>query len=457
MENKTEIKFYSGTRTIGGTVVSVEYGEERIILDFGREYKHIGVIVDSANEKISNYVESYLRLGLLPKIDDFYSEKNIPGKMKIIPLEKSSKKTTVFISHLHLDHMQNIGLIDEKISVYMSEESLKLYEVLEKVGEAVIGSREYSSIGYNETVKFGEISVTALRVEHDVMGACAYLVETPDAKILYSGDLRLTGLHPEWTIDMANKASKLGTNILILESTTIGKEINENYIDKHTNYSSGEKDLVNRIIAELIQKSGIGLFNIYHRNVDRIKEFYEAAKKCRRVLVLELQTAYIAKMVLGLEDFYIIEDENVNESKLDKEVIDFYTNSAKISLKDINEETSEYLVQNSFHNLVRLLQINTDKGIYIHSNGIPLGDYDANYKAMKEFLNKLQLEYKYIGATGHANPEDLRYIAEKINPDCFIPVHGFYPENCHINCGVRFLPEEGKTYNFNGKNKNIYC
>lgn len=37
---------------------------------------------------------------------------------------------------------------------------------------------------------------------------------------------------------------------------------------------------------------------------------------------------------------------------------------------------------------------------------------------------------------------DLKYIAELINPEWFIPIHGFFPENLNINSGIRFVPEE---------------
>jgi mRNA degradation ribonuclease J1/J2 len=74
---------------------------------------------------------------------------------------------------------------------------------------------------------------------------------------------------------------------------------------------------------------------------------------------------------------------------------------------------------------------------------------------MRDFLNRLCIEYKYIGASGHATPCDLKFIAEKIKADWFIPIHGFYPENLHVDLGIRFLPEEGKTYVFKDKSVDI--
>ncbi|WP_234122944.1 MBL fold metallo-hydrolase [Clostridium hydrogenum] len=446
MENKTEIKFYSGTRKIGGTVISIEYGDNRIILDFGRGITPLGFAADNISRDI---IKKYLRLGILPKIDGFYSENDILDEMKILPLEKYGKITKVFISHLHLDHMQHMGLIDNNIEVYMTEESLKLYSILEKIGEGVIGERAYNIIHYGETLKFGDICVTSLRVDHDVMGATAYFVKTPDLTVLYSGDLRLSGSHPEWTLNMAHEAEKLGVNLLILESTTVGNEAMQ--VEASKEAPSGEKNLTLRIVEELKEKNEIAFFNIYHRNIDRIMEFYEASKKLKRKLVLELATAYIAKNTIDINDFYVIEEEKLELNKFNKEVIDFYNNAKKLCLENINLEGYEYLVQNSFDNIIKLLDIDFGKAVYIHSNGTPLGDYDPSYNGMKEFLRKLNIEYKYIGSTGHATPKDLKYLAEIIKPNWFIPIHGFYPENIHINCGIRFLPEEGKTYVFNSQ------
>lgn len=444
MEKKTEIKFYSGTRKIGGTVISIEYGDNRIILDFGRGITPLGFVADNISQDI---IKKYLRLGILPKIDGFYSENNILDEMKISPFEQEGKDTKVFISHLHLDHMQHMGLIDENIQVYMTEDSLKLYELLEEVGEGVVGKRKYSIIHYGETLKFGDICVTSLRVDHDVMGASAYFVKTPDLTILYSGDLRLSGSHPEWTLNMAYEASKLGVNLLILESTTVGND--EMQFDLKKEAPISEKDLTLRIVEELREKKETAFFNIYHRNIDRIIEFYEASKKLNRKLALELPSAYIAKNIIGINDFYIIEDKKLEIDKFSKEAVAFYNNSKKVSLKTISLEGSEYIIQNSFHNIIRLLDIDFEKAVYIHSNGTPLGDYDPSYKSMKELLSKLGIEYKYLGSAGHAAPKDLKYIAEIIKPHWFIPIHGFYPENIHIDCGIRFLPEEGKTYVFN--------
>lgn len=453
MNTETKIKFYAGTRKIGGTVVTIEYENERVILDFGRGFTPAAAILDNKNVKIDNYTEKYLTLGMLPKIDGFYSQENIPDGTDLLPLEESSMETRVFISHLHLDHMEYMGLVDEKIQVYMTEEALKLYKALEKINEGVVGERVYSSVAYGEKISFKNISITALRVDHDVRGACSYLVETPDLKILYSGDLRLKGLHPEWTMDMARTAKEIGINVLIFESTTIGSVIKKEALERAKKDTNGEKNLAERIIEAIGERSGIALFNTYHRNIDRILEFYKVAQGTSRKLVLELSTAYLAHELLALEDFYILEEKALEGQQYSQEVLDFYASSEKITLAELNKGPGEYLLENSFENIWYLLDMNTENGIYIHSNGTPLGDYDPAYNAMMDYLEKINIEYRYLGVSGHANPHELMTVAEEISADIFMPIHGFNPENFHISKGVRFLPEEGKTYSFS---KNVF-
>jgi ribonuclease J len=449
MEERTKIKFYSGTRTIGGTVISIEYRDERIILDFGLTVTAIGNIMKDIK---SDYVRKYLDLGILPKIDGFYSEKDISEKVNIIPLEKSRKKTKVFISHIHLDHMHHIGLVDKSIDVYMSKESLELYNLLNNIGDKVIGDRGYSTISYDETIKFGDINITAFKVDHDIFGAVSYLVKTPDLTAVYSGDLRLNGNHSEWTFNMLEKVSKFKVNVLFLESTNVGSIIKDISCNKDKELQNAEKALIPKIIEEIKDEKATVFFNIYNRNIDRIIAFYEVAKKLGRKLVLELPTAYIVSKLLGIKDFYVIEEKELNTNK---EVIEVYNNSNKLSLDELSEGGCQYIIENSFSNILSLLDIKYDKAIYIHSNGMPLGDYDSNYNGMRDFLNRLCIEYKYIGASGHATPCDLKFIAEKIKADWFIPIHGFYPENLHVDLGIRFLPEEGKTYVFKDKSVDI--
>lgn len=437
----TKLKFYSGTRTIGGTVLTIEHEGNRVILDFGRIFNPTDLVLQNGIYKVNDIVKTYLILGLLPPINNFYNKRNIPSSMDLTPLEEGSLNTAVFISHLHLDHMENMGLISPHIPIYMTEESLSLYNTLSKVNDSVVGSRSFDCISYNNTLSVGAIKITPLKVNHDIIGATSYFIETPDLKLFYSGDLTLG----KDTLASAKKASDLNTDILIMESTTIGQKVYTETTDNR------EHDLVDRIYEQIPLNSSLIIFNIYNRNLHRINNFYNLSKKLGRKLVLELETAFIFSTLLHTNNFYII-DYDYNLDNFSKEAVDFYNSSKKISIELVNSCPKDYILQNSFHNLMYLLDINTSDSFYIHSNGVPLGDYDPKYNALRSFLNTIKVNYKYIGASGHANPASLKYIAETVNARWFMPIHGFYPENNHIATGIRLLPEERKTYVFSKGN-----
>lgn len=448
MEKLTKIKFYAGMRTIGGTIVCVSYGDDSIIFDFGRDYRPLDSIVQGGFNKLKNPVGEYIRMGILPHIDYLYGKKEIEKYNDIKPALGSKKNIKVFISHLHLDHMELMGLIDESVPVIMTKDGLNLYNHLEKIGEGIKGKRKFQSMDYNETVCCGDIKVTALRVEHDVLGACSFFIQTPDLNILYTGDLRTDGAHPEWTSGMIEKANEFGVDLLMIEGTNIRESIPQKSKLGDKRVTEGD---IKKLTEEEIKKSnGVAFFNIYHRNLERISELYEAAKGAGRKLVLEPKTAYLAKDMLKMDDFLVLDDDRIE--KISDEAEKAISDIGKVSIEKINSEPLNYFIQNSFENLLLLLDIDVENGVYIHSNGSPLGDYDPNYGALKEFLNKLPLKFKYIGASGHAKAEDLRSVAEKIAPDWFIPLHSFHPENFVIDCGIRLLPEYGREYKFKDGN-----
>ncbi len=146
----TNIRFWGGLRTIGGTVVTVEYKDSRVIFDFGMTYNPASNIFDGQiKRRTHGMVRDNLRLKLIPPIDGLYSAESLGDyQPKLIPAEESSQKTAVIISHLHLDHIGAMGLIAPSIPVYLTKESHELYRALEVIGQGVPGERDYQSCDY---------------------------------------------------------------------------------------------------------------------------------------------------------------------------------------------------------------------------------------------------------------------------------------------------------------------
>lgn len=474
----TKIRFWGGLRSIGGTVVSVQYGDYRVIFDFGMPYNPAEQVLDGTIKlRPGALVDDYLALGLLPPIDGLYGGVGYQPRLSPAPTRdplgslsaptrgweemetrrdakggsESLPKTAVLISHLHLDHMAMMGLVHPDIPVFMTRDALRLYEALSVVGESVPGERSYSGCEYDETFEHGDIRVTPLQVDHDALGACAYHIETPDGAIVYTGDLRLHGKYPDWTEQFIVKAKEKGFGAVIMEGTTLRseEELSEEELVAQRELPDGvltEGDIPVRIKEVLSACAGLGIFNIYHRNVDRIQAMIDAARDAGRVIVFEAETGYLADLFCSGE--WKVYQSRMESTSIPKWKQELYTKRGTVSAEDIRSNPARYFLQNSYDHSLELLDMDLWDAVYVHSNGVPLGSFDPAYQNLRRLLDYLRVEYVSIGTSGHAIPRHLKYIAEELNPSVLIPLHSFHPERLTAKGSRQFLPEYGVEYSW---------
>ena len=123
----TKITFYKGLRVIGGTFVSVETDRAVCMFDFGF------TVSDRADESIrlrpDHIPQDYVRAGMLPAADGIY-EPQAAADLGLVPYGETEKPHFFLISHMHIDHMGGLDMLDPRIPVYMTEESETLYRRL---------------------------------------------------------------------------------------------------------------------------------------------------------------------------------------------------------------------------------------------------------------------------------------------------------------------------------------
>ncbi|MBS4204353.1 MBL fold metallo-hydrolase [Lederbergia citrea] len=452
---QTKIRFWGGLRTIGGTIVTVEYKDSRVVFDFGLKYDPSTNFFDGQLKlRTTSIVKDYLRLGMIPKIDGLYSEQDLAGEEGVVPAELDKRETAVIISHIHLDHIGAMGTIAPEIPVYLTSDSLKLYRALDTVGEGVPGNRNYQSCDYEQSFNVGEITITPIPVDHDTLGACAFHIQTPDGSILYSGDLRLHGKYPERIEQMIEKAKERSFDVLIMEGTTLNsvevhreplvpsKELPEDFFT--------EKLIPSKMVSVLEEANGIGCFNIYNRNIDRLEGILEAGKNSKRTVVFEPETAYLVSSFLPESEFAIFLSSETKEEMKNGKLLEWkkalFERYETLDAVQINESPSRYFMQNSYEQTMEIFDLNVENGVYIHSNGVPLGDFDPSYQNLKNFLKRIGIDHVLVGTSGHAIPNHLQYILDELDPDFLIPLHSFHPERLIPRRGRQVLPEYGVTY-----------
>lgn len=424
--DKTRIVFHKGTHTIGGTLVEISYNNSRIFFDLG------AVFDPDLKEK---NMDELLEKNLVSYVEGLFDPKAFKKTQK----EKNHrfKDQAAFISHVHLDHTSVVNFIDPKVPVFASEDTVRILESISIENNFVFpftknqeffdnNLRKIEKVSYNDTIEIGEIKITLIPVDHDAYGACGFLIETPNLKIGYTGDIRIHGFRPELTDEFIKKVKDC--DLLITE----GVSYSFNELNEDDGQTLKENQVVENIVETLKENKDRQIsFNYYPTNFERIKAIYKKTYSLRK-LVLTSFNAYLVKKVLNLDlHYYRINNKGYG---LDP--------SLEIDIKDILKDSKEYLFQSDVirYDLLDKLQ---EGGLYIHSDAEPLGEYVPFYKIFINKLKKKDIELKIIETSGHAPTRDLYKIIKKINPKLLAPIHSFNPERVYYNSERLLSPSDG--------------
>jgi mRNA degradation ribonuclease J1/J2 len=432
----TELKFYSGLKEIGGTLVAVETDSTICLFDFGFSNADI---LDS-KVKLRKGLEGfdYVGLGVLNRIDGIY-DPFTAGKLGLKEYGKTDKEVFVIISHMHIDHMGGLGTLDQQVPVYMSKDSAILYHEMGVMGELEVKEHEnVIGVNYDETFCVGDIKVTCVQVDHDVIGACGFKIETNDGSICYTGDYRYHGYHPEISAAYAEKCK--GVDLMISEGVTISFDDIDVLSLEGPVRENTEWTLLDKMKAFAENEEGLIVINNYNRNVERIHNFVRVIKEAGRELVLDpVQAEYVAAFYK--EDRFSVYLPEGGACKAPK-VKDFPV----VTRKDLMENPKAYVLQQDYKDSYELIDLAPVISIYLHMDGAPLGDYDPSYAKFYAMLAAVGINVEKCGLGGHAEPYYLRHTVDVIKPRILVPLHSFRPEQLKSEyAGSIILPEVGDT------------
>ena len=420
-DKQTHVTYHKGVDTIGGTNIEIAYGDAHIFFDLGTEYRPE---LDLPDESYQTLIQNRL----IPKLDDFYDE-HLTGAPR---WKEKFQHSAAFISHLHLDHTKMLNFVDQRIPVYSTPATIKLLKRLNRDGNFLLPAaghpKEYlrplTELPVHHKVKIGEIEVEFYPVDHDADGAVSFLIHTPDAFIVYTGDLRLHGYHPEWTRAMMKAAA--GCDLLISEG--VGVSFPQD-LDKPRKPWS-EQLLIEKLVALVENADGRPTtFNTYPGNISRLEAICDAQP---RTVVLTADRAWLLQQITGRKVNYYYSPSAKMLPELDP--------SLEVDYQMLLADKDTYLWQVEDH--FEDLQPNT---LYIHSDAEPLGDFDPAYQKFLDMLAAHHVEFVRLACSGHATAAELDEIIAGIKPQLLTPIHSFHPENLKNPFGSRVLPQNGQT------------
>ena len=448
------ITVYDGARTIGGTKIYVEEKNEGLFLDFGMNFaKYQEFFEEFLFERSARGIYDLIHLNLIPKLN-IYRDDLIPQDLSLEDYPKLNVKA-VLLSHAHLDHCGNIGLLKGTIPIVTSSTSIAILKALRDTSPAHIGSEiayyspkspiedsplvlksggDYIGRSFfcttepadslekfvtelpgqgskkRKQLKSGQVcelseldlpfEIEAYEVDHSIYSANAYILRG-DLNLAYTGDFRLHGknaLQTKKFIDEAKNAS-----ILIVEGTRVERE----------DFNETEETVFQNCLQAVEESEKLVVADFSARNFERFETFSKIAQKTGRQLIVTAKDIYMlhgiecADGVCRIEDVSIYDELRATRNKWETDVVRKNWDANYISYDKIHLNPENYILCFSFFDLKHLLDIMPQNGTYIYSSSEAFSEEQAfDFRRLWKWLDFFKFKvYGFEIITNQGEPQ----------------------------------------------------
>jgi len=436
----TKLTFYGGVGEIGGNKILLEDRDTRVLLDFGMSFAerrrfYSDPWLSPRNEK------ELLELGLLPPLEGAYRFD-----------EKEAELDAVMLSHSHADHAMYISFINRKIPVYCGETTKTILEGLAETRsrsfETDISGIDFRTFRTGTRIRIKDIEIEPCHVDHSTPGAYAYLIQTSEGAIVYTGDLRTHGSKPHLTQDLVRTSEKAHPTLMMSEGTNI---IGGDVSDEHEVESK-----VNKIVAG---SDKLILADFSYTDIDRLRSFHNVARRNRRLLTISLKQAHLLCKLrsdkrLSIPDpasdqhIVIYRKKKKRYYSWEENLLDF-ENVREAS--EVRQHQNQTIFVCSFSNMGELVEVKPSPGSnFILSTSEPFNEErEIEFDKFKNWLDHFGLPMYHIHCSGHIMPNELKQTITQISPKILLPIHTEHPNLFASFMGKTAkieLPERLKPY-----------
>src|SRR5438477_10875290 len=318
-----EITFYGGAGEIGGNMILVHDGDSKIMLDFGMSLGERGRFFSEPFLSPRNE-SGLISLGIIPDVAGLYKgEEEVPAGAG-------------FLSHAHIDHSMSISLLNRQIPAYCGETTTMILEALSTARPGGFENDrdgiQLTTLRTRDRVQMGGIKVEPVHVDHSIPGSYGFIVLTSIGSLAYSGDFRAHGPRSDMTQDFAEKAEQSNPELFLCEGTNLVR-----------GDLQSEAEVVDKVDHVVRKTNGLVLANFSTADVDRLRTFYETAKKNNRVLAVSLRQAHLLQALLKDKHLTIPDisrDPNIVIYQRTKKT---YYNWEKEVMNNSTEKTSKHV------------------------------------------------------------------------------------------------------------------
>ncbi len=412
----TSITVYDGAATIGGNKIYIEENNIGLFLDFGTNFaKYKVYFQEFLFGRSIRGIYDLLSLNLIPKIRN-YRKDLIPSDLDMSSFP-SLNIEAILLSHAHMDHFGNIGLLDTKLPIIASPSTIMLLKAILDTTSAKIGSnvayyrkktpdkydkrvlktnrgkdnkdlgrdfictrdiseafKEFlsTSVKRGREIEGGNLStlseyssnftIKPYEVDHSLYGATAYIIEC-DTPIAYTGDFRMHGKKA----DKSKKFIEDAKNVSVL--ITEGTRASRGYIHE------SEEIVFDNCLGAVEESKNLVIADFSARNFERLESFHEIAQKVGRTLIITTKDAYLLKALEKADGI-----DRTNNTLIYKELKagaryweDKYLKNEigeenYIDPTKISGAPEQYLLCFSLFDMKHLLDIKPEQGTYVYSS-----------------------------------------------------------------------------------------
>jgi ribonuclease J len=450
----TTVTVLAGERTVGGTLILVEDGGARLLLDCGLPFTPATNPFAHVRHRPGRVLADLLELELVPFVPGLYAPELLAGLHlpEGAPYDNQPGELAVVLSHSHLDHTHLVGFVDPSVPVYASHATARIVHVLAELGLTLGGlPRPITPASPDEVIAVGGMELRLLPVDHDVEGARGVLLETSDGVIAYPGDMRLHGLHPMLTIEFAQAARAAGARLLVLEGTMLRPPPGPDE-PPLPSYLRVEADVVPDAMAQL-EPGKLGVALLTPENGERVERFARAAAEAGRLFILDLEGFTLARAALGraieAPHGVYVPGDIAGRRPLPPSLSEALEAAPRvIQSREVAADPGGFLLRLEFASFADLLDLLPPKrgGVVIHANGNPLGPFHPGWPHLEWWVERLSMRLVNVGVTGHAHPGDLGLIATLSGARTVMSIHSRFPELAPVAPERLLLPERGRAY-----------
>ncbi len=384
-----KITFLGGLNEIGKNITMVEYDKDALLIDCGMAFPDSDM------------------LGVDIVLPDFtYVEKN------------KDRIRGIVLTHAHEDHIGGLPYLLKQVNLPIYGTRLTLALVDSKLKEhGLSGKVQLREVAPGDVVRFGQMSVEFIGVNHSIPDAVGLGIKTPLGYIVHTGDFKIdctpiTGK----MIDLARFGELGNEGVLALLADSTNAE--------RPGYTPSER-VVGESFSNLFQKAEKKRIIIatFSSNLNRIQQILNASAHDKRKVAVSgrsmINFVNIATELgyLNVPDGLLIDIDQIHQ---------YPKNKLTIITTGSQGEPMSALTRMAFSDH-RQVVVGPDDYIIISATPIP-----GNEKAVGRVVNELLLhgcdvvyEKMYdVHTSGHACQEELKIIHGLVKPRYFIPVHG---------------------------------